>query len=211
MDGLGFPPDHDERDTVLGRLMGTVAPLVRLPLTLVQAVEPLIENLSAVAVRALKLLDDVDGIPDRIREVLERADGLTTGVDTVVGDAATTLGKVQPAVEVLAGLDLAVLATITPLLNDLGLLLAGVRRLDPALVDDATGAVRSLPQLINTIEAELLPALASLEGLVPVVAQLGVHVHHLDGTVADVGALLAGIPGAARLLKRGNTPKAAQP
>jgi hypothetical protein len=196
---------------VLGQLAGTVAPLVRLPLTLLQSIEPLIENLSTVAVRALKLLDDVEDIPGRIREVLERADGLTTGVDKVVGEAADTLGSVQPAVAVLASLELEVLATITPLLYDLGLLLAGVRELDPALLDDAVAAVRSLPQLISTVEAELLPALASLEGLVPVVAQLGVHVDHLDGTVADVGALLAGIPGAARLLKRGNTPKAAQP
>ena len=55
------------------------------------------------------------------------------------------------------------------------------------------------------MEERLLPALASLEQLVPVVEHLGVQVDHLDATVADVGAMLGGIPGAARLLKRGAT------
>lgn len=196
---------------MLGHLTGTVAPLVRLPLALVHGLEPLLENLSSVAVRALRLLDDVEDIPGRIREVLDRADAITTHVEVVVAEAAEAITSVQPAVAVLADLDLEVLSAITPLLRDLGVLLAGARALDPSLVTAGTQAVHGVPVLIRTVESELLPALAKLEALVPVVAQLGVHVDHLDGTVADVGALLAGIPGAARLLKRGNTPRPVPP
>ena len=179
-------------------------PLVRLPLTLVQGIEPLLEQLTAVATRALALLDDVEDIPDRIRTVLARAETITGHVEAVVAEATDALRSVQPAVAVLADLDLAVVQALAPLLTDAGTLLAGARQLDPGLVDHAITAVHAVPSLITTIEAELLPALASLEGLVPVVAQLGVQVDHLDGTLE---ALLAGIPGAARLLKRGATPR----
>lgn len=119
-----------------------------------------------------------------------------------------TLASLQPAVQALAALDA---GTITRLVADLSLLTGGVRQLDPSLLDDATATVRAVPQLISTVESELLPALASLEGLVPVVAQLGVQVDNLDSAVADVGSLLGGIPGAARLLKRGERPKPVQP
>lgn len=196
---------------MLGQLAGTVAPLVRLPITLVQGVEPLLESLAAVATRALTLLDDVEELPGRIREVLERADTISSRVDAVVNDAAAAIARVTPAVEVLAALDLEVLARITPLLDDLGVLLAGTRGLDPSLVEDGQKAIHAVPILISAVEDDLLPALANLEALVPVVAQLGVYVDHLDGTVTDVSSLLAGIPGAARLLKRGTPPKAAQP
>ena len=204
---------------MLGQLAGTVAPLVRLPMTLAHGVEPLVEQLSSVASRALRLLDDVEHIPGRIERVLDtaeqlttqisavltKADGLTKKVDGVVDDAAATLASLQPAVQALAALDA---GTITRLVADLGLLTGGVRQLDPILLDDAIATVRAVPHLISTVESELLPALANLEGLVPVVAQLGVQVDNLDGTVV---ALLGGIPGAARLLKRGERPKPVQP
>lgn len=180
---------------------------MRLPITLVQGVEPLLESLASVATRALTLLDDVEDLPGRIREVLERADAITTRVDVVVDEAAAALSRVQPAIEVIGTLDLEVLARLTPLLDDLAVLLAGARELDPSLVRDGQKAVHAVPILISVVENDLLPALANLEALVPVVAQLGVYVDHLDGTVTDVSSLLAGIPGAARLLKRGTTPR----
>jgi hypothetical protein len=200
---------------VLGQLAGAVGPLVRLPLTVVHGVEPLLEQLGSVATRALALLDDVEDIPQRIRTVLARAEALTTGVDDVMGKADEAVARataaiagVEPAVKVLAALELSVLETLTPLIADLGAVLAGLRQLDPSLVEDGISVVRSVPELMTTVDEKLLPALASLEGLVPVVAQLGVHVDHLDGTV---GALVAGIPGAARLLKRGTNPRQVLP
>jgi hypothetical protein len=181
----------------------------------VHGVEPLIEQLGSVATRALALLDDVEDIPQRIRTLLARAEAITTGVDGVmaradeaVARATAAIAGVEPAVAVLAALELSVLETLSPLIADLGAVLAGLRALDPSLVDDGISVVRAVPELMTTVDQKLLPALASLEGLVPVVAQLGVHVDHLDGTV---GALVAGIPGAARLLKRGTNPRQVLP
>jgi hypothetical protein len=187
--------------------------IVRLPLTVVQGIEPLVEQLGTVAGRALDLLDDVADIPQRIRDLLTHAEAITSGVDEVmvradatVARATAAIADIEPTVKVLAALELSVLATITPLIADLGALLAGLRALDPALLDDGVSVLHAVPELMTTVDEKLLPALASLEGLVPVVAQLGVHVDHLDGTV---GSLVAGIPGAARLLKRGATPRQA--
>jgi hypothetical protein len=221
---------------VLGQLAGAVGPIVRLPLAAVHSVEQTVEQLSTVARRALALLDAVEGIPARIERVLttaeqvaarveavvvttealttqvgavlKKANALTGKVDRVVTDAASTLASVSPAVEHVAALEADLLAT---LVADLSVLLAGVRALDPGLVDHGTASLRAVPTLMTTVDEQLLPALAQLEALVPVVAQLGVHVDHLDGTVHDVGALLAGIPGAARLLKRGERPKPQAP
>ncbi len=198
---------------MLGHVVGTV---VRLPVSLVQGVEQLLHDLGSVAARAGAVLDAVESmparveavlavaepaarradtvitradavvdraeeLPDRVEAVLKRADQLSRRVDRLVTDAAQSLASVQPAV-------------------------AALGRLDPSLL---TGLIeesaQGVPLLLAAVEQRLLPALAQLEQLVPVVEHLGVQVDHLDATVADVGAMLSGIPGAARLLKRGAT------
>jgi ClpP class serine protease len=158
---------------VLDKVIGSVVPLARLPLTLVEGLESVIEQATHVATRAARiadraepitdrieaLLDRVESVPDRIEELLVRSADLTAAVGALVKDATTTLASVQQAIE--------------------------------------AGLVQEV--------VDLLPALRSLEQLVPVVSQLGVQVDSLDRTVADVGALLGGLPGAARLVKRGET------
>lgn len=166
---------------VLDKVVGTVLPLVRLPVTLLEGVESILQQLTTIATRAAAVLDEIEGMPARIDAVLRKADALTKKVDGVVAEAASTLTAVQPAVSAVAALEPGL---ITSLIEE---------------------AAQGVPQLLTAVEERLLPALASLEQLVPVVEHLGVQVDHLDATVADVGAMLGGIPGAARLLKRGAT------
>jgi ABC-type transporter Mla subunit MlaD len=163
---------------VLDKVIGSVVPLARLPLTLVEGLESVIEQATHVATRAARiadraepitdrieaLLDRAETVPDRIEEVLVRSADLAAAVGALLEDATATLASVKPAID--------------------------------------AGLVREV--------ADLLPALRSLEQLVPVVSQLGVQVDNLDRTVADVGALLGGLPGAARLLKRGETARPAR-
>jgi ABC-type transporter Mla subunit MlaD len=211
---------------VLDKVVGSVAPLVRLPVTLVTSIEGLITELGSVAARAGAVLDAIEGMPARVEKVLavaepaaarvealvtraesvpdridvvldqaaaltarietvlKKAETITRKVDGVVGDAAATLKQVQPAVEALGAVEPGLITS---------------------LVEEAAQGV---PLLLDAVEHKLLPALAQLEQLVPVVEHLGEQVDHLDATVADVGAMLGGIPGAARLLKRGTAPKA---
>jgi uncharacterized protein YoxC len=210
---------------VLDKVVGSVAPIVRLPVTLVAGIESLLSDLTTVAARAGAIIDSIEGMPGRVEKVLavaepaaariealvtraeavpdridavldqataltaridtvlRKAEGITKKVDVVVGDAAATLKQVQPAVEALGAVEPGLITS---------------------LVEEAAQGV---PLLLDAVEHKLLPALAQLEQLVPVVEHLGEQVDHLDATVADVGAMLGGIPGAARLLKRGATAK----
>ncbi len=177
---------------MIDKMIGSVIPLARLPLTIVEGIESIIEQAQHIVTRAAgiadqaevvadrvapitdrieALLDRAEGIPDRIDALLTRSTGIADAVHAVVDDATATLTSLRPAVDAIASIDPEVLANLVP-------------------------------------EAvELLPALRSLEQLVPVVSQLGVQVDHLDQTIA---ALLGGIPGAARLLKRGETARPAR-
>jgi hypothetical protein len=70
-------------------------------------------------------------------------------------------------------------------------------------VDQAVAAVRGLPEVIHRLEHQVLPTVRSLAGIVPVVDRLSANVDGLHDVVSDVGALISGIPGTSRLLRRG--------
>jgi len=158
---------------VLDKVIGSVVPLARLPITLVEGIESVLEQATHVATRAARIADRAEPIADRIEALLDRAEVVPDRIDALLDRSS------------------AVADAVTALVADANATLAQVRpTLDAGLVQDVV---------------DLLPALRSLEQLVPVVSQLGAQVDNLDRTVADVGALLGGIPGAARLLKRGET------
>ncbi|MGZ6827530.1 MAG: hypothetical protein ACXVGH_12120 [Mycobacteriales bacterium] len=212
---LGLEQTLDQLASVARRAVALLDAVEGIP----ARVEAVLESAEQITGRVDDVLADVGRLTGRVDEVLVTADALTTQVgavlrkasaltgkvDGVVDDASGTLASVSPAVQALAALETDLLAT---LLADLAALVTGARQLDPELVDHGTASLRAVPTLMETVDQELLPALASLEGLVPVVASLGVHVDRLDNTVHDVSALLAGIPGAARLRGRGERPKA---
>ena len=158
---------------MIDKVFGSVVPLARLPLTLLEGIESVIEQATHVATRAALIADRAEPISDRIEALLDRAEAVPDRIDELLVRSGAIAKSVQ------------------------------------SLVDDATAALASVKPAVDAglvqEVLELLPALRSLEQLVPVVSQLGTQVDNLDRTVADVGALLGGIPGAARLLKRGET------
>ena len=168
---------------MLSQVIGSVVPVVRLPVTLLQGAESVIEQLTHVIARAATLVDAAEHLPSRVEAVVARAEAASAAVDELVGRADDVTARLAGVVAEAAG----TLATLSPLAAGLG-----------------TVRPEALPQLLDDLTT-LRPAIATLESLVPVVAQLGVQVDHLDATVADVGALLSGIPGAARLRGRGGS------
>jgi hypothetical protein len=131
-----------------------------------------------------------------------RANELTGEVTVTAGRASNVVDDLDGVVRQLVDADLAAVQGLTSLLEDLRALLGGLRAMDRVLVDDATTVVRALPSVLDRLDAEVLPALTALEGLVPVVAQLGLRVENLNDVVAEVGTLISGIPGTGRLLRR---------
>lgn len=155
------------------RVVNLVSVVTR-PLSFAQHLDTLVDQLGQVASRALSLLDDAESIPGRIESLLERVSGTATDIDALATRATTITTKAEQATDQAAG----AVAAVQPLV-------------DAAAMFD--------PELL----AKLEPLLEGLMTLPIVLETLAKQVDHLDQTVAEVGTLLQGIPGAQRLLKRG--------
>jgi hypothetical protein len=182
--------------------LGDVRPLVTGAADVLGGVRP-------VVVGAAEVLDDVRPVVAGAAEALVeigtaagRANQLTDDAAGISGRASAVVDDLDGIVRQLVDADLAAVSGLAALLDDLRTLLAGIRAMDRVIVDDATTVVRALPTVLDRLDSEVLPALTALEGLVPVVAQLGVRVENLNDVVADVGTLISGIPGTGRLLRR---------
>jgi ABC-type transporter Mla subunit MlaD len=189
---------------VVNAVVGSAVPLVRLPVTLLEGVESVLQQLTSVATRAAVVLDAIEDMPARVDVVIGQAEPLASRVDAVVDRAEPVAARIEALLDraeevpdrieallVRAG---AVTSAIEALVASVQPVVTVLAELDPKVVE----------QLVTDV-TEVLPAIRSLEQLVPVVSGLGDQVTNLDRTVADVGAMLGGIPGAARLLKRGET------
>jgi hypothetical protein len=69
-------------------------------------------------------------------------------------------------------------------------------RLDPAEVDAMVTLVDRLPRLVQHLDEDVLPVLASLEGVAP-------DVHDLRDTVQDLRQVVKGFPGSRLFRRRG--------
>ncbi|MFN2539011.1 MAG: hypothetical protein ABR549_12820 [Mycobacteriales bacterium] len=145
----------------------------------------LVEGIESVLAQATHVATRAAVIADRAEPIADRIEALLDRAETV-----------PDRIEELLDRSATIAAALQSVVADATTTLAAVKPpVDAGLVQEVV---------------DLLPALRSLEQLVPVVSQLGTQVDNLDRTVADVGALLGGIPGAARLLKRGETTRPAR-
>jgi hypothetical protein len=207
----------------LDQVVSGIAQSVDRVSALLDEVETLIGRVGVAVSRAETVLDEVEGTAAGAAEVLEDVRPVVAGAADTLVEAGTAAGRanqltgeagaiasrgsvvvddLETVARQLVDADLAAVSGLAALLDDLRTLLAGVRAMDRVIVDDATTVVRALPTVLDRLDGEVLPALTALEGLVPVVAQLGVRVENLNDVVADVGTLISGIPGTGRLLRR---------
>lgn len=188
----------DEVEALIGRVGDAVT-----------RAEDVLGRVEGTAAGAADVLGDVRPVVSGAAETLaqagtasRRANELTDEVTVISDRASGVVDDLEGVVRQLVDADLAAVQGLATLLDDLRTLLGGIRAMDRVIVDDATAVVRSLPSLLDRLDSEVMPALTALEGLVPVVAQLGVRVENLNDVVADVGTVISGIPGTGRLLRR---------
>jgi hypothetical protein len=128
----------------------------------------------------------------QVEDLVERLSGAVARLDALLDTSETLAGRITAVVDHAEQVATAVDATV----DRAGVTVADLRPvvtlLDESFLGDAAAAVRQLPA-----------ALGNLEALVPVVDRLSANVDSLNTVVADVGALLTGIPGSARLVRRG--------
>jgi ABC-type transporter Mla subunit MlaD len=155
------------------------------------------------------VVEEAGGVIRNVNGVVERADGVIGSASGVIDDVHRVVGSgnevVAAANETIRSADPSVrrLAEITDELARLRPVLAGLGDLDPAISRQIESTLDALPRLLERVDSQVLPAVSALEGLVPVVRTLNENVDQLQSVVNDVGTLLSGLPGAARLLKRG--------
>ncbi|MCW2778707.1 MAG: hypothetical protein JWN17_2432 [Frankiales bacterium] len=217
---LGLPARLDdlleELVVDVARLSAVLAAVEPLPAVLGQVLRQaagVVEDLGPVAASAAAVVGEIRPL---VLDVGATVAGAGAGLQEVVRLTASVAGveerirrvvtDLEPLLSALAALDPALPSHLASVLADAVPLLAGVRDLPQDLLDEALATLRRLPSLLDDVEGRVLPSVESLEGLVPVVAQLGVGVGNLNVVVADVGALLGGIPGASRLVRRGERP-----
>ncbi len=169
----------------------------------------LLDDVEPVVPRFVRVVDQVEPVIERLSLATDRASVAVAGVDTLVRDldglrptVTALLRDLEPMAQAVSRLDQAVVGEAGAVLAQARTALDGLLAMDPRLVGDATDVLHALPELLTRIDQQVLPAVAALEGLMPGVARLTGRVDHLSGQVVEVGSLLTGLPGAARLLRR---------
>jgi uncharacterized protein YoxC len=140
-------------------------------------VTKVVGDAEAVAARVSTVVTDAEAVAARVAATVARAEEIAAEVEGLVTRAGGITDKANDATDKAAS----TVTTIQPLVDQLTPLLQAGGALDP---EKLIGLVETLPAVLEKLAAQ---------------------VDNLDRTVADVGALLQGIPGAARLAKRGAT------
>lgn len=127
----------------------------------------------AIVDGADQMLAEVGDLVSAIAGAVARADDLLVAIETATRQAGTVVDDAH----------------------------ATVVRVEP-LLTRAEKTLDALPPVLDRLGGEVIPSVRSLEGLVPTIESLSGQVAELNRVVCDVGDLLGGIPGAARLRRR---------
>jgi hypothetical protein len=152
---------------------------------LLPRVAALIGEIERIVARADALVTEVERTRQRTDAVVVRSAALIERTSTIVDSAASVLGRTsgllseyQPALDRLA-----------PLVDQL----AGTT--SPAEVAAAVKLIDELPRLVEALQRDILPILATLDNVGPDVREL------LDST-KEFNEILGSVPGLGRIKKR---------
>lgn len=221
-DVVGLVDDLARSAERIDRLLDGIEQVPPRVVAVLEEVEVVLASVVPIPDRVEAVLARVEPVVPRVEDVLVAVEGVPPRVEVLLGSVTETVDAVRPVLTAATRHTKAAgvaIAQVQGLLADAEPLLRTAARLDPAVLE---GLVTVLEQaemvlastvrlsLVERVEAEVIPAVSSLEGLVPVVARLAVVVDNLNEQVNDVGGMLGGIPGASRLLKRGEVRKAVE-
>lgn len=175
-------------------------------LALVARGPALAEQALLLVPRAIALLDAaddlllrVDGLIDRIETTRLSADDVIARTDATVDDAnrlivrvAGTVGSVEPTVERAQRLLDAFEPALTKLKPTIDRLAEST---NPREVEALVRLVDHLPELVDRVEADIMPMLEGLKTVAP-------DLHELLGLTRELNAVLAKVPGLGRLRQR---------
>jgi uncharacterized protein YoxC len=172
---------------------------------IVAATEELLSVVNTTVTRVAKTADAAAGLPHRVARVIEQTEHLPHRVATVIEQSEHLPAQAVLVIERAGG----VFESATHLVTEIDGMPERLRPLVEALADLDPGVATQLGHLIPTIgpllarlEDEVIPSVASLQSLVPVVELLHLNVGELQAVVAEVGKLIGSVPGASLLRRR---------
>jgi ABC-type transporter Mla subunit MlaD len=139
-----------------------------------------------------RLLKDVDGLVSRIEGTRQEADALVTRAAKTQQDADALVARVEEPVRRINALLAALEPSLTALQPTLERL---AETTDPREVDALVGLVDHLPMLVDRVERDILPILATLTSVAP-------DLHDLLDVSRELNGMLAKIPGMGRIKQR---------
>jgi uncharacterized protein YoxC len=172
---------------------------------IVAATEELVSVVNTTVARVAKTADAAAALPDQVAKVIRQTEQLPHRVARVIEQSEHLPGQAVVVIERAGG----VFDRATHLVTEIDGMPERLRPLVEALADLDPGVATQLGHLIPTIgpllsrlEDEVIPSVASLQSLVPVVELLHLNVGELQTVVAEVGKLIGSVPGASLLRRR---------
>jgi len=158
---------------------------------IVAATQELLSLVNTTVTRVAKTADAAAGLPHRVARVIEDAEHLPSQAVVVIERAGGVFDRATHLVTEMDGMP----ERLRPLVEALA-------ELDPGVATQLGRLIPTIGPLLTRLEDEVIPSVASLQSLVPVVELLHLNVGELQTVVAEVGKLIGSMPGASLLRRR---------
>ena len=154
-------------------------------LALVERGGEALEQLLAAAPRLGRLLDDAERLLGEVASLISRIEGTRRDADALVSRAEEPVRRTNA---LLIGLEPS-LTALQPTLERLA------ETTDPREVDALVGLIDHLPMVVDKLERDVLPILATLRSVAP-------DLHDLLDVSRELNEMLGKIPGMGRIKQR---------
>jgi hypothetical protein len=158
---------------------------------IVAATDELLAAVNTTLTRIAKTADAAATLPHRVAKVIEQTEQLPGQAVAVVERAGSVFDSATLLVTEIDGMP----ERLRPLVEALA-------ELDPGVATQLGHLIPTIGPLLGRLEDEVIPSVAALQGLVPVVELLHLNVGELQAVVAEVGRLIGSVPGASLLRRR---------
>jgi hypothetical protein len=184
--------------TEVPRLLTTVSGLVARVDALIISVEQTVATADRVIARCDETRVGADELVSAVDRVNDRASALVSAVEVPVSQSL-------PLLHEAARIDPAIVPQLTRLarLSELVDTALALKPLLDAAADADPESVRALDKLLAQMSDDVVPTLQTLASAVPDVQELREVVTRLEPMLVDVEHVVAGLPGAQRMRKRG--------
>jgi hypothetical protein len=166
-------------------------------------VDSVITAIELLIVRAGTVTDEAHQVVARVERTRAEAALVVQAAADLEKVADGLLAELQPLLAAVVEVDPGLVRAVTRLMDQAQPLLAVAGALDPNTAAEAADLLTLSRPLVEQISPLVLPLLREMRAAVPDVRDILPVVQRLEPVMVDVETRIAGLPGAARLRKRG--------